>query len=191
MENYKQTILSQYAGSPTITEILSNINENIDTENDLNNFYRNYFDVETAVGPGLDIWGAIVGVGRRIKLTQTDDVVGFDFPNWTPESRWLPLSQAPAFSGSKLGILILDDSAYRQVILAKAASNISDGSIPSLNNFLRNYFGSRGVSYARDNYDMSVTYVCNFVVNDFDRAILMNNNISPDIAGVVIKIESQ
>lgn len=191
MENYKQTILSQYANSPTITEILTNINENIDTKNDLKNFYDNYFNPETAVGAGLDIWGAIVGVGRRLKLIITDKFVGFNFDNWTPESNWLPLSQAPAFSGNNLGLWELDDSSYRQVIFAKAASNISDGSILSLNNFLKSYFIDRGNCYARDNYDMSITYVCEFAVNDLDRAILMNNNIAPSIAGVVINIESQ
>lgn len=191
MENYKQTILSQYANSPTITQILANINENIDTKNDIEKFYNNYLNPETAVGAGLDIWGAIVGVGRRLKLTLTGDVVGFFYENWSDESTWKPLSQAPSYSGPNLGLWELDDSSYRQVIFSKAASNISDGTIPSLNNFLKSYFIDRGNCYARDNHDMTVTYVCEFAVNDFDRAILLDNNIAPSIAGVVINIESQ
>lgn len=191
MQNYEQTILSQYANSPTMTEILANINENIDTKLDIESFYTNYFNPETAVGPGLDIWGAIVGVGRRLKLTTTDKIVGFNYDGWQADSSWQPLSQAPAFSRYTLGLWEMDDSSYRQVIFAKAASNISDGSIPSLNTFLKTYFVDRGNCYARDNQDMTVTYVCEFSVNDFDRAILLNNNIAPSIAGVVINIESQ
>lgn len=191
MQDYKKTILSQYANSPAITEILANINENIDTKIDIENFYKNYFDPATAVGAGLDIWGAVVGVGRRLKLTITDKVVGFDYENWNANSNWLPLSQAPAFSRLSLGLWTLDDSAYRQVIFAKAASNISDGSIPSLNNFLKSYFGSRGTCYAKDNNDMSVTYVCKFVINDFDVAILTNNDIAPSLSGTIINIQSE
>lgn len=191
MENYQQTILSQYTNSPTITEILANINDNIDTKSDIENFYNNYFNPETAVGSGLDIWGVIVGVGRRLKLTTTDNIVGFNYDGWKEDSSWLPLSQAPAFSRYTLGLWTMDDSSYRQVIFAKAASNISDGTIPSLNNFLKTYFSDRGNCYARDNHDMTVTYVCEFTITDFDRAILLNNNIAPNIAGVIINIESQ
>ena len=64
----EQTIASQYANSPTILALINNMNTYIDVSADLDNFYNVVWNVDTAVGFGLDIWGRIVGLptGRYI-----------------------------------------------------------------------------------------------------------------------------
>lgn len=76
MINVEQTIISQYGNSPTILALIQNMNGNIDPRADLDGFFNFIWNVDTAQGFGLDIWGRIVGIGRIIltnPITQLDD----------------------------------------------------------------------------------------------------------------------
>lgn len=76
MQNVEQTIVSQYANSPTLVQLITNMNEYIDPSADIDNFYNVVWNVDTAIGFGLDIWGEIVGVSREIftnPVTYLDD----------------------------------------------------------------------------------------------------------------------
>jgi hypothetical protein len=66
MENVEQTIISQYGNSPTIVSLIASFNAAVDPTSDINNFLTHVWDVNTAQGFGLDIWGRIVGVSRTI-----------------------------------------------------------------------------------------------------------------------------
>ena len=68
MNNVEQTIISQYGNSATISQLIHNMNEYIDPEVNIWAFYNFVFNVQTAQGFGLDIWGRIVGLqgGRNI-----------------------------------------------------------------------------------------------------------------------------
>lgn len=69
MRNVSQTIISQYGSSPTILALIQKFSACIDPSADIDNFYTWIFNVETAQGFGLDIWGRIVGVSRTIPTT--------------------------------------------------------------------------------------------------------------------------
>lgn len=78
MTNVEQTIISQYANSPTILQLVQDIDSYLDPAADIDNFYDVVWNVDTAVGFGLDIWGRIVGLptGRYIytsPVTVLDD----------------------------------------------------------------------------------------------------------------------
>jgi hypothetical protein len=68
MKNIEQTIISQYGNSPALTALIRNMNEYIRVDADIDGFFDTIWNVETAVGLGLDIWGSIVGLptGRYI-----------------------------------------------------------------------------------------------------------------------------
>ncbi|MHB1953093.1 MAG: DUF2612 domain-containing protein [Sulfobacillus sp.] len=66
MENYQQTIISAYGNSPTILALIGSLNAAIDPSTDIDNFLTNVWQVDTAQGFGLDIWGRIVGVSRTV-----------------------------------------------------------------------------------------------------------------------------
>lgn len=66
MKNVEQTIISQYANSPTLLKLIRNFNDYIDPTCDIDNFYDFIWNVDTAQGFGLDIWGRIVGVSRAL-----------------------------------------------------------------------------------------------------------------------------
>lgn len=67
MRHVSQTIISQYGVSPTILALIEKLNLAIDPDADLDAFYAWIFNVDSAQGFGLDIWGRIVGVNRTIE----------------------------------------------------------------------------------------------------------------------------
>ena len=66
MNDVSQTIISQYGNSPAILGLINAMNAAIDPSVDIDNFYAYVWDVATAQGFGLDIWGRIVGVSRTV-----------------------------------------------------------------------------------------------------------------------------
>jgi hypothetical protein len=66
MENVLQSAISQYGNSPTILALIESFNAAVDPSSDIDNFYVWVWDVATAQGFGLDVWGRIVGVTRMI-----------------------------------------------------------------------------------------------------------------------------
>lgn len=67
-EELQPYVLSQYSASPTITKLLKDFRDNIDTQADINLFMEKIMNIETAEGAGLDVWGNIVNISRTISL---------------------------------------------------------------------------------------------------------------------------
>lgn len=81
MRDVEQTIISQYANSPTITRLIKNMNAYIDPRADIDKFYDLVWNVSTAKGFALDIWGRVVGLptGRFIYTTPVTELDDTDF----------------------------------------------------------------------------------------------------------------
>ena len=62
------TIISQYANSPIIMALIQNMNDDIDPGVNLDVFYQSIWDINTATGYGLDVWGRIIGVTRNFTI---------------------------------------------------------------------------------------------------------------------------
>lgn len=77
MIDVKETVISQYADSPVICRLISRFDECIDPRADRRRFYDTVWNVSTAQGFGLDIWGAIVGIGREVMIAAQDEYIGF------------------------------------------------------------------------------------------------------------------
>lgn len=72
MNNVRQTICSQYQNSPTLRRLIENQNEAIDPSSDIDNFYSFVWNIDTAQGFALDIWGRVVGINRNALLPLYD-----------------------------------------------------------------------------------------------------------------------
>src|ERR1700676_2897924 len=150
--NYWTTIISQYANSPIITTLIGDFFAWLDQTANLNNFYNDIWNVATAQGYGLDVWGRIVGVTRTLNVATAGKYFGFDEATTLSAD---PFNQSPFYVGSPLTTNFqLSDSAFRVLIYAKALANICDGSIPAMNALLRNLFPGRGNCYVIDNNNM-------------------------------------
>jgi len=185
MQNFLQTVISQYINSPTLMQLIKNFNQYIDPTTNLNNFYNMIFNVDTAQGYGLDCWGRIVGVNRVLQVTQG---LFFGFQE-AGSGAYLPFNQGQFYTGQPTtSNYALSDDAFRTLIFAKALANISDGSIPSINQILINLFGTMGNCYVQDNNDMSLTYVFDFTPSAVDQAIIENSGVLPRPTGVSTSI---
>lgn len=181
MINYQQTIISQYAQSPTILQLLDNVNQWIDTSFDFYNFENWIWNIDTAQGFGLDILGRILGITRRFFVVNFDNYFGFDGTGAQP------FNQAPFYNGANdADAVILNDEDYRRILLTKAYLNISPINALNLNHALTILFVGRGKCYVIDNQDMTVTYTFEFVLSGLDKAII--SQLMPQIAGVGLTI---
>jgi hypothetical protein len=165
--------MKQYAASPVIQQLITDRKSYFQVDW-ADEFYSKVWDVDTAQGFGLDIWGRIVVIGRSVRISTFDRAFGY-YEAWSgtsgisplagpviingqafilappassgvTDSRITPFDDAPFYDGIQATeIVVLSDEAYRKLVLAKALANISDCSIPSLNYALRNLFDG-GVS---------------------------------------------
>lgn len=182
MKDPSVTVISQYGTGPTIRRLIDDFNEWIDPSADIENFYNLVWNVDTAVGYGLDIWGRIVGVGRVLQITSGGKFWGFsEATNISAD----PFGQSPFYSGQQINSnFILSDDGYRVLILAKALSNICDGSIPVINQILLNLFPGRGNCFVADGLNMTMTYTFKFPLTPVEAAIVSQSGILPRMTGV-------
>lgn len=187
MIDFERTIISQYANSPSLVQLITNMNEYIDPRANLEAFYNTVWNVDTAVGFGLDIWGNIVGVSRLLLVPGADPIVGFD--NASNPKDWFPMSHGRfATEGEATTAYELPDDAYRVLILTKALANIITTTAPAMNQLLRNMFPGRGRCYVRDLGAMSMQFVFNFSLSTVEYAILTQSGALPHPAGVFYSV---
>lgn len=180
------TVISQYANSPTITQLIENFDAYFDQTQNSDNFIDFMRDLSTATGYGLNVWGKVVGVSRTLHIVGSQKYFGFD--EATPLSAD-PFGQSPFFSGNPLtSNFDLSDDAYRILILAKALANISDGSIKTINQLLLNLFPNRGNAYATDGLNMTMTYSFGFVLTPVELAIVSQSGVLPRPVGVAATV---
>lgn len=183
-----RTLISQYANSPTIGALIDALEEWFDPRANLLAFYNNVWNIDSAVGFGLDIWGRIVDISRRLQLPTTNmPTFGFD----TGAQDFQPFNQAPFASNFNSGAtqtFALSDDAYRTLILIKAFANICETTIPALNAMLQVLFAGRGRCYVQDYGAMAMAYAFEFVLTPVEYAILTQTNVPPHPAGVMVNI---
>lgn len=248
--DWRKTILSQYANSDRITGLIETFFDAIDQTENFDAFYDNIWNLNTAIGYGLDVWGRIVGVNR---ILQVVSVGFFGFAEAAPTSLTFgdarftgysptfgfaeagdkqtfgegsfataslfqgvdPNAGAGAFypGGQLTSNYELSDEQYRRLIFAKAAANISRGSIPAINSILMDVlFPGRGNCYVFEGSNsqyfgfaeardagafgqasfyagqalphMQYQLVFRFALSPVDLAIIQNSGVLPKTAGV-------
>lgn len=183
-----QTVISQYGNSPIISQLCSNMGQYVDQTVNFDAFFDTIWNVDTAVGVGLDIWGRIVGVNRVLQLP-ADPLPYLGTEEAGTPTLLTPYNVAPFYSGAPLtNNFALTDDAYRLLIFAKALANICDGSIPSINQLLLNLFPNLGNCYVADGLNLTMTYVFSFILSPVQFAIVQNSGVLPRTSGVAVNI---
>lgn len=185
MLNFRDTITSQFANSPTIVQLVTNMDAYIRQDANFQQFFDFVWNVNTAQGFGLDIWGRIVDVKRN--LTITAPVTNFGFQDGLKD--YAPFGQAPFYAGAPAtSTYALSDGAYRALILAKALTNISATTSPALNQLLKNIFPGRGRCYVNDLGGMAMRYTFEFYLQPYEVAIVTSSGALPHGAGVSVSV---
>lgn len=176
------TVLSQYANSPVMLHMIRSFSDWLDLGNRFREFYSLVWNIDTAVGHGLDVWGRILGVSRVIQIP-AGDYLGFE-----QQAEALTFGYGIWFRGVSLtDSAALTDEAYRLLLMAKAALNITDASAPSINRILLALFGD---GYVRDNLDMTMTYVFSEPLSPVQTSIVFNSGVLPRPCGVSATVET-
>lgn len=185
-----KTVQKQYANSPVLLALLEDFDQWVNMEKFTADFLADVWDISTAVGFGLDIWGRILGRSRNISVSQTPGFnFGFDI-GATPGTNWQPFNIAPFLNGTAAGNVTypLGDEYFRQLLLVKAAANIARCDCPSLNYLLRAMFGARGRCYVGYDPDrpMHVGYHFEFIPTSVERSII-ESGLFPQPAGTTVE----
>jgi len=198
--SYWSTIISQYANSRVLTSLIGNFDQYIDQTLNMEMLYDNIWNVTTAQGYGLDVWGRIVGVQRVIQVqsaTQTIVAKFFGFNEQTPATvedfgpGGVGCFYAGVGASNTVGMTFsftMSDQSFRALIIAKAMSNISNGSIPSINAILRSLFPGRGNCYVTDGLNMTMTYTFRFLLSRVEYAIITTSGVLPKPTGVTATV---
>lgn len=186
MQNVEQTICSQYSASPILLQLIENMNAYVDPAADIDAFYDLIWNVDTAQGYGLDVWGRIVGVSRVLNVPGTDTFFGFSEAVGTGIDTF---GYGVFYTDESLTANFeLSDPAFLVLILAKALANICNGSILATNQILLNLFPGRGDCYVTSGYDMTMTFTFTFTLTPVEAAIVAQSGILPVPTGVVATV---
>lgn len=128
----------------------------IGVESDIDNFYNDIFNIQTANTYGLNIWGERLNISRRLKV-----------------------------DGKTIE---LEDKYYRFLLLVKAMSNISNCTVPNLEDILNFLFKERGKVYVFDTGVMTMKYIFDFYLDKMEKAILELPGIPPKPTGVGLRV---
>lgn len=182
------TVISQYANSPTLLRLVQDMDEYLDVAVDFEAFFDFVWNVNTAQGFGLDIWGRIVDVPRLLQIPATNLTFGF-------KDGFFPLDVAPfnnapfnSRGGNASQSYLLPDDAYRVLILTKALANIVSTTAPALNQLLKNLFPGRGECWVQDLGNMAMQFTFAFPLSTVEYAILSQSGALPHPAGVMVTI---
>lgn len=173
-----ETIQSQYGASPRIRAVIEAFAAAIDPNGDINKFYEDIFDLDTAVGVGLDIWGVIVGVNRVLEIA-TDEPFGYF------GSLLQPFNEGHFYGGTSglTNNYRLTDNAFRKLIYFKAMENIMNTDADEINNLFAFLFDGKG-AYVIEVGTMTIRYVFEFDLEPFEISIMNSYGIFARSAGV-------
>ena len=178
--DFVKTLISQYANSPILFQLIENLNTYFDQTEIGDALYDMFWNIDTAQGVWLDVWGRVVGVSRIIPIA-SGNYFGFEEAGSSVEG----FNQLPFYNGQALtSNYAVSDKVFLILILAKAFANISDGSIPSINQLLLNLFPGRGRCYVVEGANMTMTYTFEFALSQGEQAIIVNSGGLPRPSGV-------
>jgi hypothetical protein len=141
-------VISQYANSPIITSMISSWFSAVDNTEFFDNFFDDVWNVDTASGYGLDVWGRIVGglsFTRQIQVVSPVPYVSCDDSSLGCDTPGVDI-YAPGDPLTEIIPQAMVDTDWRRLVLARAAANISNGSITqalfAFNTFF-NWYGAQ------------------------------------------------
>ena len=131
MLNVEETIQSEYTNSPTLLQLIQNMNGYIDQTANIQAFYDFIWNVDTAQGFGLDILGRIVDISRLLEIQSNFNLLGFENNTVPPGVQPFGYGVFNVAGNTLSASYLLPDDAYRTLILVKALANISATTAPS------------------------------------------------------------
>lgn len=188
-DDYKRSlalslVINQLSESPNYKAIINAIARTYDDQ-DLVLKYIGTLDVNISTGVWLDLIGSIVGQSRKVDIALQYVYWGYSDldPNagdYLNESIYW-YTGAPSSESNLLG-----DDEYRRVIIARAAKNAGDTSLPAITATMQQVIGESEV-YAYNSGNATITLLFEGEISDNILALIRNGNIVPLAAGVGLR----
>lgn len=164
---YTDLIILQYTGQPKAQATVQAIAQTL-TIYEIIRAVENAYDVDTALGPQLDILGKYVGVSRTVIGTVfTRTYFGYTLYGTSPPYAGIsgysvygvtpPDVQFRTYQESNQSIYTLTDNELRTVLKIKIVLNYFQSSLKDADDNLPNYFNGRAI--ITDLMDMRVSYI--------------------------------
>lgn len=166
----KGKLIGQYANSPVIVKLVNGITTLFNDNIFIGSWYDAIFNMKTATGYGLDVWGKILNRGRDFVYNGTEYY----------------LEGEQTIGGNHFTAEEME-SLYRLVLQITAMRYIGNASLNAINNILQTIFKDYGIAYVYEYGTMKIRYVFQFYVNDVLKAIVETLNMHP--AGVLTSFE--
>lgn len=146
--SYTGLIAGAHQGKERFTEWIYQLTQPlVEAQKTLNDGYK-IFDLDLAEGEQLDALGVRIGVTRKLKIKIAD--VFFAFDDVDGKGFDLGIWQTPR--DDKVGITVLSDGVYRQVLKAKVAMNQYPGKNEGFTALLQQIQGAFGLSSGTMSY---------------------------------------
>jgi len=139
---------------------------------------RTGYDLESAQDHLLDVLGRVVGQPRPVIVLTEDEVFAY-----RGTMNATAYNVAPYIGPDDHSAVPLPDEYYKQLIRAKIARNVSDGSIDSIIQ-LTEYVLGFGVVALIDDEDMSFSLVLEREPDEIETLLIQGFNIIPKPQGV-------
>ena len=167
MQNIGQTIIGQYANSPTIRGIIERMDDAVDLSAEFDTFRSYVMDIDTAQGFGLDYLGRIIGLPREVRTGKSAAIID------------IAIIDASIIDDTTSGTasILMSDDEYRIALRLKAYKNISRANVETVNTQLRMLAAGRGNAFVHDIGDMSITYYFDCALTSLEVALIKNTDM--------------
>lgn len=189
MQNYPETLLAQFGNSPVLLAMIDSFNDAVDPADTIDTWYDMVWNIETAATFGLQVWGRIVGVTNVIDLPPSGTSPAFGYNEGGDPTVLTPYNNAPFYAGPPPAqATTVANYVFRNMIFAKAYANVTDRSIPTMNQGLQLLFPTRPNANVSDDGNMVATYNFYSELDDWEVAIIKQSSVVPSPTGVLMRI---
>lgn len=158
-EDYLKLVTRLHASQPKYTAMLTAVLQPFSDLQSFLNSLPSQFDIDQAIGAQLDIVGQWVGQSRNISVPLPNIFLSFDSPalaNGWDRGIW----KGPYATLN--GLSALDDDTYRLLLKTIVIANSWDGTIPSAQLILDNFFSAYPSTYVFINDHANVSTATTF-----------------------------
>lgn len=160
-------MIGQYANSPVLVALDNGLQNLFDDGQFVQNWYNVVFNLKTASGYGLDVWGKILNRSRQFIYNGNEYYL-----------------KGEQTIGGKHYTAEQMENFYRLILQITAMRYIGNASIYSINSILNAVFENYGKAYCVEDSTMQIRYYFEFYVDDVLKVVIETLNLHP--TGVLV-----